>query len=110
MKLREHAFLADQNFRLEVVAWLQQQGCDAVRCADIGLERELDSGVLRWALDHGRILLTHDTDFGELATLKNEPAYGIVLLRPGHGDTARSPSDNSPPPLTWRRRKRGHGC
>ena len=59
-----------------------------MRCADIGLERELDSGVLRWALDHGRILLTHDTDFGELATLRNEPAYGIVLLRPGHGDTA----------------------
>ena len=35
-------------------------------------------------LREGRVILTHDTDFGEWAVARAEPLVGIVLVRPGH--------------------------
>jgi predicted nuclease of predicted toxin-antitoxin system len=35
---------------------------------------------------NGRVVVTHDADFGKLAILQNEPLVGIVYLRPGHID------------------------
>ena len=31
-----------------------------------------------------RFILTHDSDFGMLATHRGEPFTGIIYLRPGH--------------------------
>jgi predicted nuclease of predicted toxin-antitoxin system len=42
-----------------------------------------DSEVLQQATEDGRIVLTHDSDFGGLA-LMSAKFVGIIYLRPGH--------------------------
>lgn len=43
-----------------------------------------DVEVLRHAHRQGRVVLTHDGDFGMLAYQGGEPLVGIIYLKPGH--------------------------
>ena len=45
---------------------------------------EPDEAILALATVEGRIVFTHDGDFGSLAIAKGLPYIGIVYLRPGH--------------------------
>ncbi len=40
-----------------------------------------DLDILRLAAQQGRIVVTMDTDFGELVFRADEPCYGVLLLR-----------------------------
>ena len=74
-------FLADENFPLDAVEALHQQGHDIVwiRTASPGIS---DPEVLSRAQMEDRILLTLDKDFGELAFRAKLPAdSGVVLFR-----------------------------
>jgi Domain of unknown function (DUF5615) len=73
--------LADENFPGAAVARLRSAGHDTlwVRTAASGAS---DPDVLSWAAREGRILLTFDKDFGELAMAAALPAgCGIILFR-----------------------------
>jgi len=67
--------LLDENVHQRLVAFLSGLGHDA-RCAPKGLT---NGAVFAAARTEGRVLLTHDTDFGERPPLSSHP--GIVLLR-----------------------------
>jgi predicted nuclease of predicted toxin-antitoxin system len=74
-------FLADENFPGAAVAALAAAGHEIawVRTSAPGIE---DAEVLAWAVCEGRILLTFDKDFGELAgRTALPPDCGVVLLR-----------------------------
>jgi hypothetical protein len=74
-------FLANENFPGAAVAALADAGHDVVwiRTKAPGLK---DADVLSWAASEGRILLTFDKDFGELARhAKLLLACGVVLFR-----------------------------
>jgi hypothetical protein len=74
-------FLANENFPGTAVAALEQAGHDVVwvRSTAPGIT---DSEVLGWAAREGRILLTFDKDFGELARSAALPAScGVILFR-----------------------------
>ncbi|MBI1868139.1 MAG: DUF5615 family PIN-like protein [Methylocystis sp.] len=74
-------FLADENFPGDAVAMLEGAGHDVVwvRMAAPGAK---DEHILAWAEREGRILLTFDKDFGELAWRAGLPAScGVVLFR-----------------------------
>jgi hypothetical protein len=74
-------FLADENFPGAAVRALAGAGHDVVwiRVAAPGMS---DRDVLAWAVRDGRVLLTFDKDFGELAAASALPATcGIVLFR-----------------------------
>lgn len=43
-----------------------------------------DITVLRRAHAGGRVVVTHDSDFGRLAIADGEPYTGVLFLRPGH--------------------------
>ena len=81
--------LANENFPGEAVSALRLQGIDLawVREDSPGIT---DVQVLERAQDEGRILITFDKDFGELAFRYGLPAScGIILFRisapsPGH--------------------------
>jgi predicted nuclease of predicted toxin-antitoxin system len=62
-------FLADMGVDQRVVAWLRAAGHDAVHLRDEGLQRLPDEGVFEKAIAEGRIVLTFDLDFGEIAAL-----------------------------------------
>ena len=74
-------FLANENLPGTAVAALAAAGHDVVwvRTAAPGTT---DPEVLAWAAREGRILLTFDKDFGELARGSALPSTcGVVLLR-----------------------------
>jgi len=91
-------FLANENFPGAAVAALDAAGHDVV-WVRIAAPGTTDSDVLAWAAREGRILLTFDKDFGELARGSAlSPRCGVVLL---HADakawrcrTAASRPDN----------------
>ncbi len=84
MKLSRFAFLADENIHHDVVAFLREHGLDVATVSDSKLAGAADSSILDVALRTGRIVLTHDRDFGALAVAAGQPILGIIYLRPGH--------------------------
>ncbi|MEX0703174.1 MAG: DUF5615 family PIN-like protein [Planctomycetales bacterium] len=54
--------LADENFNGDIVRGflLRRSTLDLVRVQDVGLSGTDDSGILEWAAEDERILLTHD--------------------------------------------------
>lgn len=74
-------FLANENIPGALVRALRVAGSDVVwiRTEAPGIH---DREVLAWAARDGRILLTFDKDFGELAKASGlPPACGVILLR-----------------------------
>jgi len=74
-------FLANENFPGDAVAALEAAGHDIiwVRTAAPGSK---DEDILAWAVREGRVVLTFDKDFGELAWRFGLPASsGVVLFR-----------------------------
>ena len=58
-------FLADENIALAVVSFLRKQGHDVASITEIS-PGSSDASVLLKAEEEQRILVTSDTDFGEL--------------------------------------------
>jgi len=74
-------FLADENFPGDAVLALTAAGHD-VAWVRVDGPGSPDTDVLRRAVEEGRVLLTFDKDFGELAWRAGLPAHcGIVLFR-----------------------------
>jgi predicted nuclease of predicted toxin-antitoxin system len=72
-------FLVDRCAGRRLAGWLQEQGHDVVEAR----ERRPDPGdaaILEWGVTEGRIVVTIDTDFGELVFLQGAQHCGIVRL------------------------------
>lgn len=74
-------FLADMGISPSVVTFLESHGYNAVHLHDQGLDRLQDSAILAKARDEGRIILTHDLDFGELIAASGANLPSIVVFR-----------------------------
>lgn len=72
-------FLVDRCAGRRLAGWLREQGRDVVEAR----ERSPDPGdaaILQWGVAEGRIVVTIDTDFGELVFLQGAQHYGMVQL------------------------------
>ena len=72
-------FLLDRCAGRRLATWLRAQGHDVVE----SYERGPDPGdlvLLNWAATESRILVTIDTDFGELIFVQNQRHAGLVRL------------------------------
>jgi predicted nuclease of predicted toxin-antitoxin system len=74
-------FLADMGISPKSVSHLRSQGHDAVHIHELGLERLDDEAILKLARDEGRVLLTHDLDFGELMAASGDSLPSVVVFR-----------------------------
>jgi predicted nuclease of predicted toxin-antitoxin system len=83
VKPLDFPLLADENIHPEVINFLRQSGIDVVSIVELGKFGLSDVDVLQQATESGRIVLTHDSDFGGLALL-GANFIGIIYLRPGH--------------------------
>jgi predicted nuclease of predicted toxin-antitoxin system len=83
VKALDFPLLADENVNPEVIEFLRKAGLDVDSVAEKSNFGLLDAEVLRQATEVGRIVLTHDSDFGGLA-LMGAKFIGIIYLRPGH--------------------------
>jgi predicted nuclease of predicted toxin-antitoxin system len=60
---------------------LVNAGHDAVHVNDCGLAGHIDEEVLARAVDDDRVLLSADTDFGEILARSQQPAPSVTLFR-----------------------------
>lgn len=74
-------FLADMGVSWRVVEWLRAQGYDTNHLRDEALERLEDPEIFSKAHEEGRVLLTFDLDFGEIAALAEGRIVNVVVFR-----------------------------
>jgi len=73
--------LADENIPRRAIERLRRKGHDVLAICE-SAPRTLDEDVMQLAEKEGRILLTFDKDFGELAyDSAPRPSCGIILFR-----------------------------
>ena len=83
----DHPLLADENLHPGVVDGLRARGHDILTVVERGLAGSSDLKIVRAALEDGRVILTHDSDFGTIAIRQGEPWTGIIHIRPGHASS-----------------------
>ena len=74
-------FLADIGISPRSAAFLRSLGHDAIHLHDQGLDRLSDASILSKALDEGRVVLTHDLDFGDLVAASGARLPSVVTFR-----------------------------
>ena len=72
-------FVIDRCAGQLLADWLRQQGHDVVDARQLGPDPG-DRALLEWAAKENRILVTIDTDFGELIYLENLSHAGLIRL------------------------------
>ena len=73
-------FLADVNIEKNLVEFLRALGYDVLWIPDYNC-RLMDDELLKLSNEENRILITNDTDFGELVFLQKKITTGIILIR-----------------------------
>ena len=81
--------LIDMNLSPDWVGELAQHGFDAVHWSTVGDPRAADAAIMAWARNDGRIVFTHDLDFGTLLALTHADGPSVLQVRaqnvlPGH--------------------------
>jgi len=74
-------FLADMGISPVTVRWLRSRGHDAVHLHERGWDRLSDPEILEKARNEGRVLLTHDLDFGQLLALSEAASPSVIVFR-----------------------------
>lgn len=74
-------FLADMGISPKAVAYLKDRGFDAVHLIEQDLHRLSDQDILAKARAEGRIVLTHDLDFGDLMASSGAQLPAVVIFR-----------------------------
>lgn len=72
-------FLIDRCAGRLLADWLRKQGHDVVESSELGPDLG-DRALLDWAAKERRILVTIDTDFGQLIYLENLSHAGLIRL------------------------------
>jgi predicted nuclease of predicted toxin-antitoxin system len=73
-------WLSDECVDVRIAAFLRSHGHDVIHALDVTPTAQ-DIDVMNLALREGRLLLTEDKDFGDLAIRRGIAVPGIVLLR-----------------------------
>jgi predicted nuclease of predicted toxin-antitoxin system len=84
VKPLDFPLLTDENIHPDVVAALVAAGKDVRTVHEERLAGSSDADILRRAFETGRVIITHDSDFGMLALYAGQACIGIIYLRPGH--------------------------
>jgi len=71
--------LPDMNLSPALAKLLSSHGHDVVHWSDAGDDRAADVTILAWAREQGRVLVTHDLDFG--AVLADTEAVGPSVIQ-----------------------------
>jgi len=74
-------FLADMGVHVRAVEWLRDKGHDAKHLRDEGLQRIPNGEIFEKAIAEGRVILTFDLDFGEIAALSGGRTASVILFR-----------------------------
>jgi predicted nuclease of predicted toxin-antitoxin system len=73
--------LCDQNIRTDTVAYLRSCGHDAISTRDLDLSEGDDDIILAEAVRQDRVVLTFNSDFGDIRLFPPETHCGVIRLR-----------------------------
>jgi predicted nuclease of predicted toxin-antitoxin system len=73
-------FVADESCAGPVIRALRAAGHDVIAIAE-SAAGTADEAVIEQALEHGRVLLTEDRDFGELVYARRRSSGGVVFIK-----------------------------
>jgi predicted nuclease of predicted toxin-antitoxin system len=73
--------LLDMGMARSTTALLISQGYDTVHLRDQGLQRLADEAIVEKALSEGRVILTHDLDFGRIVALSRGKLPSVITFR-----------------------------
>ena len=76
-------FLVDANLSPRVAAGLTSAGFDSVHVTEVGLLTASDQAILDYAAENGLVIVSADTDFGELLALSRGAIRPSAVLLPG---------------------------
>lgn len=74
-------FLLDMGLAQSTARHLRTNGHDAVHLRDQGLQRLPDHGIVQKAIAEGRVILTHDLDFGRIVALSHDRVPSVITFR-----------------------------
>jgi len=74
-------FLIDNALSPELAKLLNDAGHDAVHVRERNLEKAEDDAVFDSAKSESRVLVSADTDFGAILTLRGEKQPSLIILR-----------------------------
>ena len=74
-------FLADMGISNKCTAWMQEKGFDITHINDQGLYRMADEDIYQKAKTEGRIILTMDLDFSDIAAANKMKLPSIITFR-----------------------------
>lgn len=74
-------FLADENIPRKSYQILLENGIDVKHITDEGLASISDKQVIDFAIKENRLIITFDSDFGELIFRLNYKPIGVIYFR-----------------------------
>ncbi|PZP59569.1 MAG: hypothetical protein DI596_06530 [Azospira oryzae] len=74
-------FLVDACVDVRLARWLREQGFDARHLRDEDLQRLPDEEIFAKAIAEGRVVVTHDLDFGEIGALTRGRKASVIVFR-----------------------------
>lgn len=73
--------VVDMNLSEEWVPLLTQAGWPALHWSEVGDPRAEDTTIMSWALAEGRVVFTHDLDFGTALALTHAGGPSVIQVR-----------------------------
>jgi predicted nuclease of predicted toxin-antitoxin system len=73
--------LVDMNLSPDWVAVLEQASWETVHWSNVGNGRAADSEIMAWAKQNGRVVFTHDLDFGTALALTQAEGPSVIQVR-----------------------------
>ncbi len=84
MKLTDFPLFLDENIYRQIVEHLRAKGFDVKSVVEEGLIGKKDIELIPIAQKEERVIVTQDSDFGQIVFTQNVEYTGIIYLRPGH--------------------------
>ena len=81
-------FLLDQNQSHRIKEFLVAAGHDVVHVCDVGLSGASDPELMAFDVDEDLVVVSGDTDFGDLLAASNAAKPSVVLFRRQEGRRA----------------------